>query len=89
MKVLQINGEYMRTKKSMYTHLIRVFSFPSYFGNNLDALWDQLNEENEPTVIKVLNTNVILEDLGSYGEQLIRLLKKLEEENRNYTIHFK
>lgn len=73
----------------MYNHLARVFSLPSYFGNNLDALWDLLNETDEPTEIVFLNVNLALEQLGSYGESFIRLLEKLGIENEYYTIFFR
>lgn len=87
MRILTLDGNLMTSKKSMYNHLARVFSLPSYFGNNLDALWDLLNETNEPTKIVFLNVNQALEKLGSYGESFIRLLEKLEIKNNCYTIY--
>lgn len=86
MRLLTIDGKYMSSKELMYVHLNRVFSFPSYFGNNLDALWDLLNENDEPAKIEFLNVDLAREYLGSYGENLVRLLKKLEQKNANYTV---
>ena len=89
MKELIIDGKFMQSKEAMYVHLTRVFSLPSYFGNNLDALWDVLNENNEPTQITFLNVDLTRKYLGSYGESFISLLKKLEQENEFYKICFK
>lgn len=88
MRLLTLDGKYMGSKELMYTHLNRVFSFPSYFGNNLDALWDFLNENDEPTKIEFINRDLAREYLGSYGESLVNLLKKLEQETTNYTVCF-
>lgn len=87
MRLMTINGESMTTKEAMYTHFARVFSFPAHFGHNLDALWDLLNECDEPTIIEFTNVDLALENLGEYGEKLIDLLKKLEAENHCYTLH--
>ena len=89
MKELIIDGKFMQSKEEMYVHLTRVFSLPSYFGNNLDALWDVLNENNEPTQITFLNVDLTRKYLGSYGESFISLLNKLEQENEYYKICFK
>lgn len=88
MKELIIDGKFMQSKEAMYTHLTRVFSLPNYFGNNLDALWDVLNENVEPTQIHFIHTNLTREYLGAYGENLIKMFKQLEVENKNYHICF-
>jgi len=83
-----IDGEFMATKDLMYAHLNRVFSFPSHFGNNLDALWDVLNETSEPTIIEFTHVNTMRESLGTYGDKLIQLFKQLDQENKYYTVNF-
>lgn len=88
MRTMVIDGDFMATKDLMYTHLNRVFSFPAYFGNNLDALWDVLNEAGEPATIEFTHVNAVIEHLGSYGEKLVELFHKLDEENDYYTINF-
>lgn len=88
MKTLIIDGKQMKSKTSLYLHLIRVLSLPNYFGNNLDALWDVLTEEDELTEIVFLNTDQAKKHLGQYGVKLIGLLEKLERENKNYRVVF-
>lgn len=88
MRYLTIDGQHMKSKEKLYLHLNRVFSFPNYFGNNLDALWDFFNENDEPTRIEFLNVDLAREQLGTYGEKLIHLFEKLEENTENYVVSF-
>lgn len=88
MKELIIDGRLMQSKEALYTHLTRVFSLPSYFGKNLDALWDVLTESDEPTQINFLNADLARTYLGDYGDRLIALLEKLAQEHGQYTIYF-
>lgn len=88
MKELIIDGAAMTSKKAMYIHLSRVFSFPSHFGNNLDALWDILTEENEPTTIYFKNVTKVIEHLDGYGEKLIQVFQNLQQTTDNYRIYF-
>ena len=88
MRTMVIDGDFMVTKDLMYAHLNRVFSFPSYFGDNLDALWDVLNESNEPTIVEFTHVNAVVEHLGVYGEKLVSLFHQLDEENECYTVKF-
>lgn len=88
MREIILNGELMLSEEALYQHLQRAFSFPDYFGHNLDALWDVLNEVNEPTLIKFYYPQAARKLLGSYGARFIQLLKLVEKHNTNYTIEF-
>lgn len=72
----------------MYEYLRQVFSFPDYFGNNYDALWDYLNEQDEKTKIEILNADQIIKNLGNYGQKLLDLLAQLEAQNHLYQIYY-
>lgn len=88
MRQFLINGATMTSKKEMYQQLNRLFSFPPYFGNNLDALWDVLNETDEPTEIHFEHTNTLLKKMEGYGEKLLKLFRQLEKSNSNVTVYF-
>lgn len=83
-----IDGARMTSKEAVYSQLNRLFCFPNYFGNNLDALWDVLTEETEATTIYFKNVATLREQLDGYGEKLIRLFQNLEKRTDNYTVHF-
>lgn len=88
MRELIVDGQAMTSKSAMYTHLSRVFEFPDHFGKNLDALWDMLTDETEPTVIYVKHVAKLIEQMDGYGEKLIQVFQKLEQSTENYTVHF-
>lgn len=88
MRIMVIDGDFMVTKSLMYAHLSRVFSFPAHFGNNLDALWDVLNECSEPTTVEFTHVEHVVEHLGTYGEKLVALFQKLGDEHSCYTVNF-
>lgn len=88
MRQFLINGKSMASKEAIYQQLNRLFSFQPYFGNNLDALWDILNEESEPTEIYFIHVETLLEQMEGYGEKLLKVFRQLEKSNPNYKIHF-
>lgn len=88
MRELIINGEAMTSKSAMYNHLNRVFAFPNHFGNNLDALWDVLTEETEPTIIYFKQIAKLIEQMDGYGEKIIQVFQTLEQTTENYTVYF-
>lgn len=88
MREFIIDGKKMTSKKAMYTHFSRIFSFPIHLGNNLDALWDVLTEENEVTVIYFKNIAKLIENLDGYGQKVIQVFQNLEQTKENYTVKF-
>ena len=47
MKIIEIDGKSI--KKDGHKYLKKVFNFPDYYGNNLDALYDCLTDIGAPT----------------------------------------
>lgn len=88
MRQFLINGKSMTSKEAIYQQLNRLFSFPPYFGKNLDALWDVLNEATEPTEIHFIHVESLLEQMEGYGEKLLNVFRQLEKSNEHYKIHF-
>lgn len=88
MREFMIDGQRMTSKEAIYTHLNRLFCFPNNFGNNLDALWDFLTEENEPTEIHFEQTDALLDEMEEYGKKLLGLFNQLDKQMANYTVYF-
>ena len=64
MTIFILDGNKMTGKESAYAHIAKVCLFPSYFGNNLDALADCLSEVDRDAVIILMNRDSMLEALG-------------------------
>ncbi len=60
-----LHGENMTDAASMHDELQRCFSFPAYYGRNLDALWDILTESDEPKNITLMNPEAMPQALFS------------------------
>lgn len=56
MKQYIIDGNNFTGVESFYDEVCRVFSFPEYFGRNLDALYDSLSDIGEPMEITWKNS---------------------------------
>ena len=78
---VKLNGSKMLDKATTHAYLKRKLSLPEYYGNNLDALWDCLSTDTLEKKIIIVNKEMIIENLGLYGESLIELFIDVAEEN--------
>lgn len=86
MKIVRLNGKKMISIDATHRYLKRMLSFPDYYGNNLDALWDVLSTLSESLLIKLVNRDLLLNNLGQYGCDLIQVFKDADLFNQN--LHF-
>jgi len=56
MKQYIIDGNNFTGVETFYDEVTKVFSFPEYFGRNLDALYDSLSDIGEPIEITWKNS---------------------------------
>ena len=68
-----LDGKKMVSKEEAHKYLKETFGFPEYYGENLDALHDCL-EEMTDVEVEFLNADDMLEALGKYGEKLFQVL---------------
>jgi ribonuclease inhibitor len=81
MKEIRLNGAKMVDKAATHAYLKRKLSLPDYYGENLDALWDCLSTDASPKKITVDKPALIIENLGEYGESLLKLFREIAAEN--------
>ncbi len=81
-----LSGNRMKTKASLHTYVARKLHFPDYYGNNLDALHDCLNERDTPLHITVTYTERLKENLGEYADAFLQVLTDVAEENSFLTL---
>lgn len=77
-----VDGFKISTKEELHARLAKDLKFPTYYGNNLDALYDVLTLEKENTVIKVLNTDVLKRKIGKkYVEGFLTAVSDATDDN--------
>ncbi|MHC1745699.1 MAG: barstar family protein [Negativicutes bacterium] len=87
MKEVRLNGAKMVDKAATHAYLKRKLTLPEYYGNNLDALWDCLSTDFVQKRIIIHKPEAIIENLGSYGEAIIKLFQEVAEENKDIEVH--
>ena len=68
----------------LHEHLMEVFSLPSWYGRNLDALWDMLHcafDDDEEVVIEVKGIDSVRENLRTVVGRLQLLLADLHDKD--------
>lgn len=86
MKIVLLNGEKMTSKKNTFLHIKYKLNQPSFYGNNLDALWDILSSINEPINIILYNKVFMDKYLGEYANSIIEVFQ--ESANSKDNIEF-
>ena len=81
MKRIRLDGKKMTDRKTAHEYIAGKLSFPEYYGKNLDALADCLSEISEDTYIKLINTEDLINNLGSQYKGFIRVFTDLSEAN--------
>jgi len=90
MKNVIIDGSKVTSIKILHNILKEELDLPSYYGENLDALWDVLSEEKEvPLVIIWKDFDVSKEFLGEYAKKIIQLFKDAQNEFKGFSYELK
>ena len=74
----QLDGRRMTTRENAHDHLAQQLALPSWYGRNLDALYDLLTAGIAADTI-VLSHADALEALGAYGRRLMQTLEDAAE----------
>lgn len=74
-KKYEIDGEKIEDKESLWNVVGEVIELPEYFGNNLDAFSDVLQEKGLQGKINVLNKEKFIDILGDYGKCFLQIIE--------------
>lgn len=88
METVFLDGAAASTRAALYDQLAQRFSFPDYYGRNLDALYDLLTERQTPTRLVVRRRAVLEETLGGYGASFLKTLEEAARENPLFQVKF-
>ena len=81
MEIIRLEGRKMTNRKATHAYLKRELHLPEYYGNNLDALWDCLTTDFSGKMIILQNPQTVKNQLGDYGDSLVRLFKEVAAAN--------
>ena len=81
MRYVELDGTQMTTIQSCHEHIARSMYFPSYYGKNLDALWDMLSTIHEDTHITLSSSVLMLNALDAYGTKILQTFYEADAEN--------
>ena len=71
----------IRDKDDFHRVFAQKLRLPSWYGENLDALFDCLTELTKPVTINLLGVQSLIDRLGSYGRAAINAIAAAEREN--------
>ena len=83
---VELDGRRMTDRKAAHDYLAEKLQFPSYYGRNLDALYDLMAERGDVLEIIFSHTEEMKEYLGLYGSTLLHTLQEAENDNLNLTV---
>ena len=82
-----IDGQKVHSMESFYGELKRQLSFPSHFGNNLDALWDVLTTDIEGPIRIIWNgAETSRRTMGNDFELVVELLQQVSQERKDFYV---
>ena len=81
MKKIVIDGAAISSMMELHALLKAELSFPEWYGNNLDALYDCLTDLHEEASLTLLRPEELSRALDTAYPRLLRLLSDAAEEN--------
>ncbi len=78
-----ISGKEIKSRDHLHTYLAKQLNFPTYYGKNLDSLYDVLSADYaNQTVIKIKFLSILKSKLGAdYIDALIQVIMDASEDN--------
>ena len=83
MREIIIFGSEVRSRLDIHECISEALNFPSWYGNNLDALYDCLSEISYYVLIRIVGKDIIDQRLDGYGTRLITVLTAVSMEKPN------
>ena len=83
-----LDGRLMTGREAVHDLLAEKLNFPSYYGRNLDALYDLLTQQCSDLKITVADISVIRENLGIYATALFSTMEDAAAYNPFLTVNF-
>jgi len=85
---VELDGAMMQTVRETHRYLKEKLNLSPQYGENLDALWDELSSRKYPISIKIVNLDEMVKLLGAYSERLIEVFTEVGMYNKGVIIDF-
>ena len=86
MRHIEIDGSNIFTSPDLHKALAEALSFPEYYGNNLDALYDCLTEISQDTLLTLRNWHHIEFHLKDYSGKAVYVFHCAQEDNPHINV---
>lgn len=83
MNIYILDGNRMTSKEEAHEYIAKELQFPDYYGKNLDALEDCLEDMPADTVIEILFKDAARDNLGKYADKIFGIFDRVKEEFRD------
>lgn len=84
MAEVRLDGEMIQDKAQLHNWLAEELGFPSWYGRNLDALYDCLTDIRDETRLVIFHSERLAETLGPYMDRLLEVLHRAEREDPRF-----
>ena len=81
MKRVVIDGEKITSMSDVHDLMSKELGFPTFYGRNLDAMYDCLTDVSSEAEIVVENFEKLEYQLGKYASIILRVLEDAAEVN--------
>lgn len=75
MREILLDGNRILTPELLHDCLERELELPEYYGRNLDALYDVLEESCKKYQFRIQNYKAFCEHLGRYAQSFLQVLE--------------
>lgn len=82
-----IDGNKIRNKEMLHSHLRSELKLPEYYGNNLDAFYDCMSTDSRRVEIIIKNRSELDEVFEPYMRQFIFTLLDLMTDRPLFSLH--
>lgn len=79
--VTTMEGGNIRTREELHDALVRALNLPTWYGRNLDALYDCLTDIHEDTQLQLAHAEELFAHLGVYADVFQSVLRDACDEN--------
>lgn len=86
MKLVTLDGAALCSREQVHALLAQELALPTWYGGNLDALYDCLTDLREPVCLRLEHAATLEEALGHWARGLRRVLQDAAQENPNLTL---